>query len=107
MDINFYRFKNPKPKLLNFKTTVKLLNSRNLWVHYFAMSSTKVQLLWETEQKGDKNAIKVRELFVLTFPTAIGEVSSINVYYAGVFKGFKSKTYEPLTCCPLFIKWFA
>ena len=106
MDINFYRFKNPNPKLLNFKTTVKLLNSRNLWVHYFAMSSTKVQLLWETEQKGDKNTIKVRELFVLIFPTVIDEVSSINVHYAEVFKGFKSKTFKPLTFCPLFFKWF-
>ena len=74
MDVNFYRFKNPNPKLFNVKTTVKPLKSRNLWVHYFAMSATKVQLIWETEKKGDKNTIKVRKFFVLTFPTAIGEV---------------------------------
>ena len=44
------------------------------------MSSTKVELFWKTDQKGDKSTVKVRELFVLTFPTAIGDVWSINVH---------------------------
>ena len=82
------------------------LNSGNLWVHDFAMSTTKVQLFRETEQKEDKNTIKVRELIVLTFPTAADEVSSINVHYTEVFKKFNSKTFESLTFCLLFFKWF-
>ena len=59
VDINFYCLKNPNPKLFSVKNTVKPRNSRNLWVHYFAISTTKVQLFWETEQKGDKNTINV------------------------------------------------
>ena len=73
------------------------LNSGNLWVHYFAMSTTKVQLFWKTEQKEGKNTIKVRELIVLTFPIAADEVSSINVHYTEVFTKFISKTFDPLT----------
>ena len=59
VDINFYCLKNPNPKLFSVKNTVKPRNSRNLWVQYFAISTTKVQLFWETEQKGDKNTINV------------------------------------------------
>ena len=94
MGINFYRFQNPNPKLFNVQTTVISLNSRNLWVHYFAMPTTKVRLFRETEQKRDKNTIKVRKLIALTFPTT------------EVFIKFNSKTFEQLTFCPLFLKWF-
>ena len=107
VDINFYCLNNPNPKLFSVKTTVKPLNCRNLWVRSFAMSTTKVQLFWETEQKGDKNTIKVINQFVLTFSTAICEVSSINAYYTEVFEGFNSKTFQSLTFCPLFFRWFA
>ena len=70
------------------------------------MSTANVQLFWETEQKRYKSTIKVRELIVLTFPTAIGEVSSINFHCKEVFVEFNSKTFEPLTFCSLFFKWF-
>ena len=70
------------------------------------MPTTKVQLFRETEQNGDRNTIKVTELIHLTFPTAIGEMSSFNVHYTEVFLKFNSKTFEPLTFCPLLLKWF-
>ena len=45
-------------------------------------ATTKVRLFRETEQKGDKNTIKVRELIALTFLTT------------KVFIKFNSKTFD-------------
>ena len=65
---------------------------RNKRVHFFVISTPKDQLFCDTEQKGDKNIIKVRVLF-------IGELSSIDARYKEVFDRFNSKTF-----CPFFFR---